>query len=86
MPKSRRRIDAMLKATIALEAVRKKKSIAAIAEEHKIHPNQIYAWKKQLEDYASCVFDPRARILVQLEQASNGAVSTRARKGLWDRK
>ena len=47
MSKTRRKIDAALKAKIALEA------------RHQVHPNQIYAWKKQLQEQAARAFDPK---------------------------
>jgi transposase len=58
--KTRRKIDAALKAKIALEAVREQVSVADLAQRYEIHPNQIYAWKKQLLDQAVRAFDAGA--------------------------
>ena len=59
MPK-RKRLSASQKAQIVLEAMREEKTVAQIAAENSIHPNQIHKWKKQaLEDVASLFEDDR---------------------------
>ena len=51
MPK-RKRLTANQKAQLVLEALCEDKSVALIATENNIHPNQIHKWKKEaLEDF-----------------------------------
>lgn len=54
----RRNHTAAFKAKVALAAVKGDRTIAQLAEHFDVHPNQITAWKAQLEGGASGVFGP----------------------------
>jgi transposase len=58
--RTRRRIDGALKAKIALEALREQTSVNELGQRYQVHPNQVYAWKKQLQDQAARAFDSGA--------------------------
>ena len=68
--RTRRTINASLKAKIALEALREQAMVADLAQRYQVHPNQIYAWKKQLQEQATRAF----------ESGAGGAASDRERE------
>jgi transposase-like protein len=55
----RRRHSAELKAKVALEAIRGRRTANEIAAEHGVHPVQVGEWKKQALDGLSQVFSSR---------------------------
>ena len=59
MKSTRKRHNAAFKAKVALAAIKGDRTIAELASEFGIHPNQIYNWKKQLLDGAASVFRGR---------------------------
>jgi transposase len=54
---SRRKHSPVFKAKVALEALRGDKTLAEIASQYEIHPNQILQWKKILAADAAGLFE-----------------------------
>jgi transposase len=52
----RRNHTAAFKAKVALAAIKGEKTLAELAEQFDIHPNQITQWKSQLQEGAAGVF------------------------------
>jgi len=54
--RTRRNHSAAFKAQVALAAVKSDKTLAELAQQYVIHPNQITDWKRQLTERAGQVF------------------------------
>jgi transposase-like protein len=54
--RKRRKIDASLKAKVAIAAIRGEQTTAQISSTHGVHSSQIAQWKKQLMDALPDVF------------------------------
>jgi len=57
----RRKHSPDFKKKVALEAIRDQKTINQIANEFQVHPVQVSAWKKQLLESCSSVFEGNRR-------------------------
>lgn len=64
----RRNHSPAFKAKVAIAAIKGERTIAQIAEQFDVHPNQVTTWKTQLEGAAADVFD-----------GGNGSTSIRKR-------
>jgi transposase-like protein len=54
--RQRRQFSAEFKARVAREALKEQKTLAELATEYDVHPNQIAEWKKQLVEALPDVF------------------------------
>ena len=57
MKRTRKKHNGAYKAKVALAAIKGDRTIAELASEFGVHPNQISNWKKQLLDGAAGVFE-----------------------------
>ena len=56
MRRTRRNHAAGFKAKVAIAAIKGDKTLAELAEQFDVHPNQISEWKQQLQESATDVF------------------------------
>lgn len=68
----RKQHSAKFKTKVALEAIKGRDTIAALAQRFDIHPNQISAWKRQLLEGADVVFTRKN----QRNDKQNGVLET----------
>ena len=61
MKRKRRNHSPSFKAKVALAAARGDKTMAELAEQFDVHPNQIQEWRRKLLDQASQLFDRGSR-------------------------
>ena len=66
--KKRTKHSPAFKAKVALAALREQETIAEIARRHKVHPNVVYKWKRQLAENVCRAFEV---------EGSNGEASER---------
>ena len=54
---SRRKHSPQFKAKVGLAALKGEATIQELAARHNVHPNQIHAWRKAVEDGAQAAFE-----------------------------
>ena len=54
---SRRKYSPQFKAQVGLAALKGEATIQELAARHNVHPNQIHAWRKAVEDGAQAAFE-----------------------------
>ena len=81
MAGKRRRFTAEFKARVALEALRRRDSVRAIAARHGIHPTQVIRWKRQLiEGMPEAFSEDASRELAEEREAEIRDLETRIEK------
>jgi transposase-like protein len=68
MKRKRRNHSAGFKAKVALEAAKEEKTLAELAQKYEVHANQISAWKQELLEGMSSLFEKGGE--VKAEQAA----------------
>ena len=57
----RKQYDSRFKAQVAIEAIKNQQTIAQIASQYQVHPNQVSKWKKQVLEQLPEIFNNGAK-------------------------
>ncbi len=60
MKVKRRKFAAAFKASVAIEALRERETMAELSKHYEVHPNMISKWKQEFLDRSSEIFETRA--------------------------
>ncbi|MGD2035616.1 MAG: transposase [Bacteroidales bacterium] len=59
MKKSRRKFSSAFKATVVIEALKERESLAELSKRFEVHPNMISKWKKEFLENSAAAFDSK---------------------------
>jgi transposase len=60
MKKSRRKFTSAFKASVAIEAIKDRESLAELSKRYEVHPTVISKWKMEFLENSSSVFDKKS--------------------------
>jgi len=61
MTVKRKQHSASFKFRVALESLKGQKTVAQIAQEYSVHPSRIHAWKRQLQEEGTSLYERKSR-------------------------
>ena len=68
MNKQRRKLSAAFKAKVAIEALKERKTVWALAAEFEVHPTQVSAWKREFLEHSASVFEGDKKKAQRIEE------------------
>ena len=60
MKKSRRKFSSAFKATVAIEALKERETLAELSKRFEVHPNMISKWKQEFIERSAEIFDKKS--------------------------
>jgi transposase len=60
MKKSRRKFSSAFKATVAIEALKERETLAELSKRFELHPTMISKWKQEFLERSADVFDSKS--------------------------
>lgn len=68
MPATRKTHSPLLKAKVALEAIKGDRTVTEIAQIYRVHPNLVTKWKRQAVESLPEVFQPQSGVPAALDR------------------